>query len=45
MGDVTGFGLEEKEQVAVFLGFVVVRKETLLGVCRVLQMAGDFILL
>ena len=45
MSDVTGFGLEEEEQVAIFLGFVVVGEETLLGVCRVVQMTGDFILL
>lgn len=45
MSDVTGFGLEEEEQVAIFLSFVVVGEETLLGVCSVVQMAGDFVLL
>ena len=40
----TGFGLEEEEQVSVFLGLVVVGEEAFLGV-DVVEMAGDFILL
>lgn len=44
MRDVTGFGLEEEEQVSVFLGLVVVGEEAFLGV-DVVEMAGDFILL
>ena len=44
MSDVTGFGLEEEEQVSVFLGLVVVGEEAFLGV-DVVEMAGDFILL
>ena len=44
MRDVTGFGLEEEEQVSVFLGLVVVGEEAFLGV-DVVEMAGGFILL
>ena len=41
----TRFGLEEEEQVAVFLSLVIVGEETLLRVCGIIQMTGNFILL
>lgn len=40
-----GFGLQQKEQIAVLLGALVVGKETLLRVGGIIEMAGDFILL
>lgn len=43
MGDVTGFGLQEKEEVAVFLGPVIVGEESFLRIGRVIQVTGDFV--
>jgi hypothetical protein len=45
MGDVSRFGLEEKEQVAVLLCLFVVREETFLQFEAVCQVVCDFVLL
>jgi hypothetical protein len=38
-------GLQEEEQVAVFLCLFIIGKGTLLQVCRILKVARDLILL
>lgn len=43
--NVAGFGLKQKQQVSILLGLLVVRKESLLQFRRIIEMAGDFILL
>lgn len=45
MGDVTGFGLEQEEEIAVFLGLLIVWEKSLLGIGRIVEVAGDFVLL
>ena len=45
MGNVSGLGLQEEEEVAVFLCFVIIGEEALLKISRIFQMACDFILL
>lgn len=45
MGDVTGFGLEKEEEIAVLLCSLIVRKESLLGIYSVVEVAGNFVLL
>ena len=45
MGNVTWFGLEEEQQVAVFLRLLVVGKEAFLEFEAVCKVVGDFILL
>lgn len=45
MSNVSGLRLQEEEQVAVLLRFVVVWEEAFLHVGGVFKMAGDFILL
>jgi hypothetical protein len=45
MGNVAWFGLEEEEQVAVFLRLVVVGKEAFLEFEAVAKVVCDFILL
>ena len=45
VGDMSRFGLQEEEQVAVLLRFVIVRKEAFLKICGLFEMACDFILL
>jgi hypothetical protein len=45
MGNVAWFGLEEEEQVAVFLRLVVIGKEAFLEFEAVTKVVGDFILL
>jgi hypothetical protein len=45
VSDVAGFGLQEEEKVAVLLSSLVVREEPFLGVCGVIEVAGDFVLL
>lgn len=45
MGNVSGFGLEEKQQVAVFLSLFVVGEEAFLEFDAVRKVICDFILL
>jgi len=45
MGNVAWFGLEEEEQIAVFLCLLVIGKETFLEFEAVCKVVGDFILL
>jgi len=45
MSDVSRFGLEEEEEVAIFLGLVIIGEEAFLNVCSIIEMAGDLILL
>ena len=45
MGDVTGFGLEKEEKIAVLLCSLIVRKESLLGIYSIVEVAGNFVLL
>jgi hypothetical protein len=45
MRNVSRFGLEEEEQVAVFLGLFVVWEEALLQFEAVCQVVCDFVLL
>lgn len=45
MGNVTRFGLEEEQQVAVFLRLLVVGEEAFLEFEAVGKVVGDFILL
>lgn len=45
MRNVSRLGLEEEEQIPVFLRLLVVREEALLQIGRILEMARDFILL
>ena len=45
MCDVSRFGLKEEKQIAVLLGFVVVREEAFLNVTGILKMTRNFILL
>jgi hypothetical protein len=45
MGNMTGLRLQQKQEIAVFLGSIIVREETFLRVGGVIEMAGDFILL
>lgn len=40
-----GLGLQQKEQIAIFLGALIVGKETLLRVGGIIEMTGNFILL
>jgi hypothetical protein len=42
VGNVAWFGLEEKEKVAVFLGFFIVWEEAFGDVGGVFQVTGDF---
>jgi hypothetical protein len=42
MGNMTRLGLQQKEQIAVFLCLFVVWKSTLLDFGIVFQMAGNF---
>lgn len=37
--------MEKKQQVAVFLGLIIVGENALLGVDAVIEMAGNFVLL
>lgn len=37
--------MEEEEQVAIFLGLLIVGKEPLLEVCGIFQVTGNFVLL
>lgn len=41
----SGLGLEEEKEVAVFLGLVIVGEEALLQICCIFKMTCDFILL
>lgn len=43
--DVTGLRLEEKQQVSVLLSLLIIRKETLLQFGRIIEVAGNFVLL
>ncbi len=45
MCDMARLGLEEEEEVPVFLCFLVIRKETFLDLCSIFQMACNFVLL
>ena len=45
VGDMPGFGLQEEEEVAVFLCLVVVRERAFLHLRRIFQMTSDFVLL
>ena len=45
VGNVAWFGLQEEEEVAIFLSFFVVGERSLLHVDRILKMACDFVLL
>jgi hypothetical protein len=45
MGNMTGLRLQQEQEIAVFLGSIIVREETFLRVGGVIEMAGDFILL
>lgn len=45
MGDVSRFGLEEEQQVSVFLGFVVIGEVSFLEIQGVFEVAGDLVLL
>jgi hypothetical protein len=42
MGDVTWFGLEEEQKIAVFLCLFVIWEEAFLDFSAILQMAGHF---
>jgi len=45
MCNMSRFGLEKEQQVAVFLGLLIVGENALLGIGRIIEMAGNFILL
>lgn len=45
VGNMSRLGLEQKEQIAVFLGLFIIREETFLQFCSFLEMARYFILL
>lgn len=45
VGDMTRFGLEKEEQIAIFLSFLVVGEETLLGINSFVEVICNFILL
>jgi len=45
VGNVSGFGLEEEEQIAVFLRLFVVGEEALLQLQAFGKVVGDFVLL
>lgn len=45
MRDVPRLGLQEEQKVAIFLGLIIVGEYALLQVGRVLEVAGDFVLL
>ena len=45
MSNVPRFGLEEKEEVSIFLGSFIIRKESLLEIRGILEMTCNFILL
>lgn len=45
VGNVTRFGLQEEQKVAVFLGSFIIREESLLWVGGVIEVARDFVLL
>lgn len=45
MCNVSRLRLEQKQKVSVFLGFVVVRENTLLHFKSIFEMAGNFVLL
>lgn len=45
MGDVSRLRLEQEQQVAIFLRFVIVGKEALLHISSSFEMARNFILL
>jgi hypothetical protein len=45
MSDMTGFGLQEEQEVAIFLRFLIVGKEAFLKVGGIFQVICNFILL
>lgn len=45
VGNVTRFGLQEEQKVAVFLGSFIIREESLLWIGGVIEVARDFVLL
>lgn len=45
MSDMTGLGLKEEQEVAVFLRLLIVGKETFLKVGGIFEVIGNFILL
>ena len=45
VSDVTRLGLQEEEEVPVFLCLLVIGKEALLKLCGVVEVAGDLVLL
>jgi hypothetical protein len=40
-----GFGLEQEQEIAIFLRLLVIGEETLLGIDVIIQTTGDFVLL
>jgi len=45
MGNVPGLRLQQEQKIAIFLSPFIVREETLLWISRIVEMAGDFVLL
>jgi hypothetical protein len=45
VGDVTRFGLQEEQKIAIFLGSFVVGEESLLWIGGIIKVARNFVLL
>jgi hypothetical protein len=45
MGDMTRLGLQEEQEVAIFLGSFVIGKESFLWIGGIIEVACDFVLL
>ena len=45
MRNISRFGLEKEEQVAVLLSLLIVGKEALLKICSIFKMTRDLVLL
>lgn len=45
MGNMPWLGLEQEQEVAIFLSLLVIGEEAFLQITSILKMAGDFVLL